>query len=78
MGREGVILSARKLIGATKPLEAEPGTIRGDLAIDIGGILFMVLMEKIQQNLKLIYGLTKRNYVSGKLLIRNGDLKIKI
>ena len=31
---EGVILSARKLIGATKPLEAEPGTIRGDLAID--------------------------------------------
>jgi nucleoside-diphosphate kinase len=33
---EGVILSARKLIGATKPLEAEPGTIRGDLAINIG------------------------------------------
>ena len=32
---DGVILSARKLIGATKPLEAEPGTIRGDLAIDI-------------------------------------------
>ena len=25
-----------RLIGATKPLEAEPGTIRGDLAIDIG------------------------------------------
>ena len=33
---EGVILSARKMIGATKPLEAEPGTIRGDFAIDIG------------------------------------------
>ena len=33
---DGVILSARKLIGATKPLDAEPGTIRGDLAIDIG------------------------------------------
>ena len=33
---EGVILNARKLIGATKPLEAEPGTIRGDLAINIG------------------------------------------
>ena len=33
---EGVILGARKLIGATKPLEAEPGTIRGDLAVDIG------------------------------------------
>tara|TARA_Y100001933_G_C18548937_1_gene376490 strand:- start:11 stop:469 length:459 start_codon:yes stop_codon:yes gene_type:complete len=33
---KGVILNARKLIGATNPLEAEPGTIRGDLAIDIG------------------------------------------
>ena len=33
---EGIILSARKLIGATKPLDAEPGTIRGDLAVNIG------------------------------------------
>jgi len=33
---DGVISSARKMIGATKPLEAEPGTIRGDLAINIG------------------------------------------
>ena len=33
---DGVIANARKLIGATKPLEAEPGTIRGDLAINIG------------------------------------------
>ena len=33
---DGVIQSARKLIGSTKPLEADPGTIRGDLAINIG------------------------------------------
>ncbi len=33
---DGVISSARKLIGSTKPLEAEPGTIRGDFAINIG------------------------------------------
>ena len=33
---DGVISSARKMIGATKPLEAEPGTIRGDLAVNIG------------------------------------------
>ena len=33
---EGVISSARKMIGATKPLDAEPGTIRGDLAVNIG------------------------------------------
>ena len=33
---DGVIASARKLIGSTKPLDADPGTIRGDLAINIG------------------------------------------
>ncbi len=32
----GVILNARKLIGSTNPLESEPGTIRGDFAINIG------------------------------------------
>ena len=32
----GVVKSARKLIGATNPLEAEPGTIRGDLAVETG------------------------------------------
>ncbi|NMF62127.1 nucleoside-diphosphate kinase [Brasilonema octagenarum] len=33
---EGVVASARKIIGATNPLSAEPGTIRGDLGINIG------------------------------------------
>jgi nucleoside-diphosphate kinase len=33
---DGVIASARKMIGATKPLEAEPGTIRGDFGVDVG------------------------------------------
>ena len=33
---EGAIASARKLIGATNPLTAEPGTIRGDFGINIG------------------------------------------
>ncbi|NJL81993.1 MAG: nucleoside-diphosphate kinase [Chloroflexaceae bacterium] len=33
---EGVVASARKLIGATNPLTAEPGTIRGDYSISIG------------------------------------------
>ena len=31
-----MVKSARKLIGATNPLEAEAGTIRGDLAIQTG------------------------------------------
>ncbi|MEM9273268.1 MAG: nucleoside-diphosphate kinase [Cyanobacteria bacterium P01_F01_bin.143] len=33
---DGVVASARKLIGATNPLEAEPGTIRGDFGVSIG------------------------------------------
>jgi len=32
----GVVGIARTLIGATNPTEAAPGTIRGDLALDIG------------------------------------------
>ncbi len=31
-----VVSIARKIIGATNPQEAEPGTIRGDFGIDIG------------------------------------------
>ena len=31
-----MVASARKLIGSTDPLQAEPGTIRGDLAVQTG------------------------------------------
>ncbi|MGD1701480.1 nucleoside-diphosphate kinase [Dapis sp. BLCC M229] len=33
---EGVVASARKIIGATNPLSAESGTIRGDYGISVG------------------------------------------
>lgn len=33
---DGVVASARKLIGATNPLTSEPGTIRGDFGVSIG------------------------------------------
>jgi nucleoside-diphosphate kinase len=33
---KGVVAAARKMIGVTNPLNAEPGTIRGDYGIDIG------------------------------------------
>ena len=32
----GVIAAARKLIGTTNPLNAEPGTLRGDFGVDVG------------------------------------------
>ncbi len=33
---EGVVASARKMIGATNPLNSEPGTIRGDFGVEVG------------------------------------------
>ncbi len=33
---DGVVASARKIIGATNPLTAESGTIRGDYGVTIG------------------------------------------
>ncbi|MGI0492128.1 nucleoside-diphosphate kinase [Alkalinema pantanalense CENA528] len=33
---DGVVAAARKIIGATNPLTAEPGTIRGDFGVNIG------------------------------------------
>jgi nucleoside-diphosphate kinase len=33
---EGVVASARKIIGATNPLTSEPGTLRGDFGVSIG------------------------------------------
>ncbi|ATS19231.1 nucleoside-diphosphate kinase [Synechococcus sp. PCC 6717] len=32
----GVIAAARKMIGATNPLNAEPGTLRGEFGVDVG------------------------------------------
>ncbi len=33
---DGVVASARQIIGATNPLTANPGTIRGDFGVSIG------------------------------------------
>lgn len=30
------VATGRKMLGKTKPLESEPGTIRGDFCIDVG------------------------------------------
>eukprot|EP00211_Chloroparvula_japonica_P013809 CAMPEP_0119132842 /NCGR_PEP_ID=MMETSP1310-20130426/12437_1 /TAXON_ID=464262 /ORGANISM="Genus nov. species nov., Strain RCC2339" /LENGTH=142 /DNA_ID=CAMNT_0007123507 /DNA_START=47 /DNA_END=475 /DNA_ORIENTATION=+ len=33
---KNVVKTGRKIIGATNPLDSEPGTIRGDFCIDVG------------------------------------------
>ena len=55
----GVVASARKLIGSTDPLNAEPGTIRGDLAVQTGRLgpsyypdrlLYVLIFTKLGSN----------------------------
>ncbi|MBE9128225.1 MULTISPECIES: nucleoside-diphosphate kinase [unclassified Coleofasciculus] len=52
---EGIIASARKIIGATNPLNAEPGTIRGDYGVTVGRNLIhgSDALETAQQEIKL-------------------------
>jgi len=52
---EGIIASARKIIGATNPLSAEPGTIRGDFGVTVGRNLIhgSDALETAQQEIKL-------------------------
>ena len=33
---DGAVLTGRKILGATRPADSEPGTIRGDFCIDVG------------------------------------------
>ena len=33
---KGVVATGRKMLGATKPSESAPGTIRGDFCIEVG------------------------------------------
>lgn len=33
---DNAVVSGRKMLGATKPIDSEPGTIRGDFGIDVG------------------------------------------
>lgn len=33
---KGAVKTGRKMLGATNPLDSEPGTIRGDFCIDVG------------------------------------------
>lgn len=35
-GREGTVAALRAMMGATNPLDAAPGTIRGDFATEVG------------------------------------------
>jgi len=54
----GVVAAARKIIGSTNPLTAEPGTIRGDYGLDIGRNLVhgSDAIETAQREIALWFG----------------------
>jgi len=66
---EGIITSARKIIGATNPLSAEPGTIRGDYGISIGRNLIhgSDAVETAQQEITLWFEESELNSWEGAL-----------
>lgn len=61
---EGVVTAARKIIGATNPLDAEPGTIRGDYGVSIGRNLIhgSDAVETAQREIELWF--SKEEFVS--------------
>ncbi|MBR8831184.1 MAG: Nucleoside diphosphate kinase [Chroococcopsis gigantea SAG 12.99] len=66
---KGVIASARKIIGATNPLNSEPGTIRGDFGVDVGRNLIhgSDAPETAQQEVSLWF--TEEELVSWQLAV---------
>ena len=64
-GGDGVIASARKIIGATNPLESAPGTIRGDFGVSIGRNLIHGSDAPKPPSKKLPCGSRKGNWQSG-------------
>lgn len=58
---DGVIAGIRQHIGATKPLEAEPGTIRGDLVVNIGRSTYMVQRPPKRQHSRSVCGSSRRS-----------------
>ena len=52
----GAVKSARLMIGATNPLESAPGTIRGDLAVEVGRNVIHDSVESAEREIALWFG----------------------
>lgn len=54
----GAVVKMRSLMGATNPLEAAPGTIRGDFAIDVNSNVIhgSDSVENAEREIKLFFG----------------------
>jgi nucleoside-diphosphate kinase len=50
---KNVVLTGRKIIGATNPAQSEPGTIRGDFAIDIGRYIHVLIITLLLKHVVL-------------------------
>lgn len=51
---KGVVVTGRKMIGATNPAQSEPGTIRGDYCIELGRCVGFASMAFVAFVFKLL------------------------
>lgn len=49
---KNVVVTGRKIIGATNPADSAPGTIRGDFAIDIGRYAIPLLIRLLSLRIR--------------------------
>lgn len=72
---ENVVLTGRKMLGATNPKDSEPGTIRGDLCINVGRNIChgSDSVESANQEIKLWFpeGLNEYSHPSQKWIYEN-------
>ena len=70
-----IVKTGRKMLGATKPLNSEPGTIRGDYSIETGRNIVhgSDSVESAEREIKLWFNLKK--FKTTKEIVINGFMK---
>ncbi len=61
---DNVVKTGRKMLGATKPVDSEPGTIRGDFSIDVGRNIIhgSDSVESANKEIELWFGTQLQNW----------------
>jgi nucleoside-diphosphate kinase len=72
---KGVVATGRKIIGATNPAASEPGTIRGDFAIDVGRLVIFGIRICLSMIRDSVYLLRQRSVLAKEYGIKSFMLK---
>jgi nucleoside-diphosphate kinase len=77
---DGVVKAGRVLLGATKPSESAPGSIRGDYCIDVGRniVNLLVLLTKYKSANTDAKGAAGRNICHGSDAVDSANKEIAL